>query len=349
MFGSYLRVAALVCLAAAVGCSDDSNGGGSGGTAGTGGSAGTGGGGGEAGSAGTGGMGGEAGMGGGGAPVTKSISLGCTNNVTDDISILEWELSVTPDSDVTGGAAFNADLTGVAFFDEAFLDAAQAVIPGGITEAALVSIAATVHVRSGATGDDVVLVDGVDVPYTGAIPPNPECDPANDLPSVPGARGNSDCVPTGIFNPCNRQVTIPTSDDCADGGVCDGLGKTGAGSQCETNGFCVTGPLPLPLNMESGSYTADASGTVLFGWDDENTGATVKPDGTYDLPPAVNADPPEPNGLRVSAGHGLNYWNTRPVAMIDEVEELSIGHAIIARAIMVGLARAVEEMILLAE
>jgi len=54
-------------------------------------------------------------------------------------------------------------------------------------------------------------------------------------------------------------------------------------------------------------------------------------------------------GLRVSAGHGLNYWNTRAIADIPEIEELSIGHALIARAIMVGLTQAVQEMILLAE
>jgi pyridoxine 5-phosphate synthase len=54
-------------------------------------------------------------------------------------------------------------------------------------------------------------------------------------------------------------------------------------------------------------------------------------------------------GLRVSAGHGLNYWNTRLVADIPEVEELSIGHAIIARAIMVGLPQAVREMLKLVE
>ena len=54
-------------------------------------------------------------------------------------------------------------------------------------------------------------------------------------------------------------------------------------------------------------------------------------------------------GLRVSAGHGLNYWNTRAIADIPEIEELSIGHALIARAIMVGLDQAVQEMILLAE
>jgi pyridoxine 5-phosphate synthase len=54
-------------------------------------------------------------------------------------------------------------------------------------------------------------------------------------------------------------------------------------------------------------------------------------------------------GLRVSAGHGLNYWNTRAVAEIPEIEEVSIGHAIVARAIMVGLTHAVQEMIMLVE
>lgn len=50
-------------------------------------------------------------------------------------------------------------------------------------------------------------------------------------------------------------------------------------------------------------------------------------------------------GMRVAAGHGLNYTNVRPVAAIPEIEEFNIGHAIIARAVMVGLERAVREMI----
>ncbi|MCU0725195.1 MAG: pyridoxine 5'-phosphate synthase [Planctomycetes bacterium] len=49
-------------------------------------------------------------------------------------------------------------------------------------------------------------------------------------------------------------------------------------------------------------------------------------------------------GLRVNAGHGLNYVNVRPVAALPEIEELNIGHAIIARAVLVGLDRAVREM-----
>ncbi len=49
-------------------------------------------------------------------------------------------------------------------------------------------------------------------------------------------------------------------------------------------------------------------------------------------------------GLRVAAGHGLSYTNVQPVAMIDEVEELNIGHSIIARAVLVGMRDAVREM-----
>ena len=49
-------------------------------------------------------------------------------------------------------------------------------------------------------------------------------------------------------------------------------------------------------------------------------------------------------GLRVNAGHGLTYWNVYPVACIEGMEELNIGHSIISRAALVGLERAVREM-----
>ncbi len=52
-------------------------------------------------------------------------------------------------------------------------------------------------------------------------------------------------------------------------------------------------------------------------------------------------------GLRVGAGHGLNYVNVKSIARISEVEELNIGHSIISRASLVGLDRAVREMIAL--
>ncbi len=50
-------------------------------------------------------------------------------------------------------------------------------------------------------------------------------------------------------------------------------------------------------------------------------------------------------GLRVSAGHGLNYINVEPIATIKPIEELNIGHSIIARAVIVGVKQAVSEMI----
>jgi pyridoxine 5-phosphate synthase len=49
-------------------------------------------------------------------------------------------------------------------------------------------------------------------------------------------------------------------------------------------------------------------------------------------------------GLRVNAGHGLTYWNVRPVAILEGMEELNIGHTIISRAALVGIERAVREM-----
>lgn len=50
-------------------------------------------------------------------------------------------------------------------------------------------------------------------------------------------------------------------------------------------------------------------------------------------------------GLKVLAGHGLTYRNVRLVSDIPEIEELNIGHNIIARAVLVGIDRAVREML----
>ena len=49
-------------------------------------------------------------------------------------------------------------------------------------------------------------------------------------------------------------------------------------------------------------------------------------------------------GLALHAGHGLTYRNVRPVAAIEGMHELNIGHSIVARAIMVGFEEAVREM-----
>ena len=50
-------------------------------------------------------------------------------------------------------------------------------------------------------------------------------------------------------------------------------------------------------------------------------------------------------GMGCAAGHGLNYENVRTIARIAEIDELNIGHSIVARAVMVGFDRAVREMV----
>jgi len=52
-------------------------------------------------------------------------------------------------------------------------------------------------------------------------------------------------------------------------------------------------------------------------------------------------------GLGVLAGHGLNYRNIDSIATLTDIEELNIGHSIVARAALVGLERAVREMVAL--
>jgi pyridoxine 5-phosphate synthase len=49
-------------------------------------------------------------------------------------------------------------------------------------------------------------------------------------------------------------------------------------------------------------------------------------------------------GLQVHAGHGLDYHNVEDIAALTEITELNIGHAIVARALLVGMERAVREM-----
>jgi pyridoxine 5-phosphate synthase len=54
-------------------------------------------------------------------------------------------------------------------------------------------------------------------------------------------------------------------------------------------------------------------------------------------------------GLGVNAGHGLDYKNIIPIAAISEIDEVSIGHAVIVRALFAGLSQAVREMVQLIE
>lgn len=60
---------------------------------------------------------------------------------------------------------------------------------------------------------------------------------------------------------------------------------------------------------------------------------------------AAMAEEAYQTGLRVFAGHGLNYQTTARIAALDTIEELSIGHAVISRAAFTGLDRAVRDML----
>ncbi|HIO96643.1 MAG TPA: pyridoxine 5'-phosphate synthase, partial [Leucothrix sp.] len=50
-------------------------------------------------------------------------------------------------------------------------------------------------------------------------------------------------------------------------------------------------------------------------------------------------------GIQVNAGHGLDYSNTTAIAKIPDIQELNIGHSIVARALFVGISRATRQMI----
>ena len=269
------------------------------------------------------------------------ITIGCSNPVVNILSLLFYFLEVDVSPGIVAGAPFDATLSGVAQFPVTFFDIAQTVIPGGVSQVFLDDAKATVSVRSGATGPDVVLsfdealVTPGATPLCTLVPGNAPCDPANDVDPGDPTAGNTDCLPIFAGNFCQeRTVTdIPTSTDCCPlggGCQCDLLGKTGPGSQCDLNGFCVTGFLNIPLEAVTQTFTAETSGSVLFGfWDDpatdpvqpstlsictgvpanddsrcQSNGGDV-PIGAYALPTAVYSAPTEPIGLRVSLNDAL--------------------------------------------
>jgi hypothetical protein len=248
-----------------------------------------------------------------------ALTVGCRNNVTTDISILPFDMTVDP-APMAASSAFTASLDGVAAFSEAFLDAAQAVVPGGVRTGQLIvsnggGLAATVTATGAVTGGNVQL--GPDpaslssrcaltgVPCTGA----PNLGSCTSIPVV-----NNNCttgfvdIPILSGTPLSAGGCTPASPgvpppdcDCSPCAALDTPPDTTKAAECAANGFCVTGDLPLPLNATNGSYTAGATSgqPMYFDW--------VQPyaldvDGTIILPAAVFANNPAPVGVRVSAG-----------------------------------------------
>jgi hypothetical protein len=155
---------------------------------------------------------------------SKIIPVACSARVVlpdgatlEAASRLSWELEVSP-TRIQSGEPFTATLDGVVVVDETVLDLAQTAVPGGVTEVNLVDLNATVHVRSGAAGDDVTLTTEP-IPYR-CDEGRAACDPASDdLSGVPGRRSNTDCQPEETTNPCGRFVPMPTSSRPATAGL----------------------------------------------------------------------------------------------------------------------------------
>ncbi|MFM7228984.1 MAG: pyridoxine 5'-phosphate synthase [Cyanobacteriota bacterium] len=106
--------------------------------------------------------------------------------------------------------------------------------------------------------------------------------------------------------------------------------------------------IPVSLFIDPDGRQIDAAAASGSRWIELHTGRYA--DAPWADQPAELArlekacDLARQRGLRVNAGHGLTYQNVEPVAAMAGVEELNIGHTIIARALAVGLTEAVREM-----
>ncbi|PSN15970.1 pyridoxine 5'-phosphate synthase [filamentous cyanobacterium CCP5] len=110
-----------------------------------------------------------------------------------------------------------------------------------------------------------------------------------------------------------------------------------------------TAGIPVSLFIDANAAQIKASAQVGAQFIELHTGPYAEAHGEAQQQQALetlrqSAQQAQALGLRVNAGHGLTYWNTYPVACIQGMEELNIGHSIISRAVLVGLERAVREM-----
>jgi len=189
-----LSLALSCCLAVGMGCGSSDGGGGAGGDAGTGG--------------GTGGTGGTPPSGG---LQTKDITLGCSNNVTPDISILPATLEVDS-AEISGGAEFATTLSGTVFFPVSFLDVALSLFQG-LRTAQLIEGQVIVQVRSGATEAGGTGGAG-GVPGVVLVP-----DVANLIPgSVSFCDFSLGTCSTTTSQTCTDNAGCPEGETCEGGG-----------------------------------------------------------------------------------------------------------------------------------
>ncbi len=106
--------------------------------------------------------------------------------------------------------------------------------------------------------------------------------------------------------------------------------------------------IPVSLFVDPIQEALEISAEIKAGWVELHTGkyASAK-NKDREIQLSIlkeNTAKAKTYGLRVNAGHGLTYQNVEQIAAIEGMEELNIGHTIIARALAVGLTQAVREM-----
>lgn len=248
-------------------------------------------------------------------PRTATIELACTADTGPDIFVLRWDLTIDP-GPIVGGEAFGATFNGILRVDESALEQAQALVPGGYKRTNILELKATVHVRDGVTSEtrDVVLTNEP-VGETCAFDDNGNADPSAG-PTFPSCSRTNDaedgsnpaCIGLGgapdFRNPCGQFIPLPTTGDCD---ACAAIGK---GDQCNDKGFCIDGDAETAVTGRVEGYVATGSGSVLFGWDDQSTGATVD-DTTRPGDPRLILPTPDfdaeagPNSLRIRVGYNV--------------------------------------------
>jgi len=120
-----------------------------------------------------------------------------------------------------------------------------------------------------------------------------------------------------------------------------GLGD--AMARCRDAGLDVA--LFIDPNIEQVEAAIQLGATAVELHTGRYADALLPPDRSYELEALrAAAALAVTSGLELHAGHGLNYQNVAPVARLDKMEELNIGHSIVSRAVFVGLKRAVHEM-----
>lgn len=106
--------------------------------------------------------------------------------------------------------------------------------------------------------------------------------------------------------------------------------------------------IPVSLFIDPDPSQVEASAAIQAEFIELHTGRYAEAKGTAQTAElqqlAQSLSQAKALGLRVNAGHGLTYQNVHPIAQLEGIEELNIGHSIISRSILVGLERAVREM-----